>query len=501
MSEPSDLPDFVSSSDSEPDAHEYQVEDSDSSDDEVEAQHWRAVVGSGGKREWQWGGGGAEGQGQSDTFSTPIKTQGTKRKAVDVSAGQVVAVESPGSGSPGAIVAVSPASDSARKAQRTLNSFWQLPGPQTAVHRSPDWFVKSEQYARDAALREKLALEQWAKVPGEWLEPVQKLPHSGGNKGGRPAVGAVRGQAAGDSRNARRQGQAVLRRDPSLAYKLAVLLKVEAAAKDCAAVASHVRREIERDTGFSWRTIQQWIVRKPEFQSEFSRRRLGKHGLKPFGSNLSASKKKSHSLGARLRKGTVNYQTAVLQQLQVWFDRERQYGHQVSVQLLKDFYMKFLERASAVCKTLLISVDQDTVSLKEKAVASGWGSGGEQQLDKPLQSEDQQLVLKTAENLQKKQQLLLKQKQQLDDRIVKMGKMDFLSLLLSRLELLRELFDNEICLLIGQYSRGLVVDLMTFRRQVLYDCITTNVDLTRNLKKFISGRTSHTTFGYSSPCS
>jgi hypothetical protein len=43
-------------------------------------------------------------------------------------------------------------------------------------------------------------------------------------------------------------------------------------------------------------------------------------------------------------------------------------------------------------------------------------------LDKPLQSEDQQLVLKTAENLQKKQQLLLKQKQRLDDRIVKMGK-------------------------------------------------------------------------------
>ena len=107
----------------------------------------------------------------------------------------------------------------------------------------------------------------------------------------------------------------------------------------------------------------------------------------------------------------------MLQQLRAWFERERQYGHPVSTELIQDFYIKFLERESAQCKALLVAVGQETAVVKESAIEQGWGSGGEQ----AMQSDQSQLVLRQALKLQRRQQLLVKKKEQLGDRIAKMS--------------------------------------------------------------------------------
>jgi hypothetical protein len=115
--------------------------------------------------------------------------------------------------------------------------------------------MQSERYRQDQVTRQQLFQAQSAKLPGEWLVPVLQLPHSGGSKGGRPAVGPVRGVAAGDSRNFRRVGQSVLRRGLTLPAKLAVIATVYEVASDPAAVPSHVRRQIEKFSGFDWKVV------------------------------------------------------------------------------------------------------------------------------------------------------------------------------------------------------------------------------------------------------
>ena len=101
----------------------------------------------------------------------------------------------------------SPSPSKGRKPQRTLESFLGSPGPQLSVHRSPDSMMQLERYKQDQATRQQLLQAQSAELPGEWLVPVLQLPHSGGAKGGRPAVGPVRGVATGDRLNCRRVGQ------------------------------------------------------------------------------------------------------------------------------------------------------------------------------------------------------------------------------------------------------------------------------------------------------
>jgi hypothetical protein len=102
---------------------------------------------------------------------------------------------------------------------------------------------------------------------------------------------------AGQKRNVRELGASVLLRDPTLAQKLAVIYQVEQAGSDPASIPSVARREIERFSGFSWKTILQWCRRKTEFSAQFSKLKLGKWGLRPFGSCLAHKKRKSKSLG------------------------------------------------------------------------------------------------------------------------------------------------------------------------------------------------------------
>ena len=94
------------------------------------------------------------------------------------------------------------------------------------------------------------------------------MPHSGGQRGGRPAVGATRGVLAGQKRNVRELGASVLRRDPTLAQKLAVIFHVEQAGRDPASMPSLARREIEKLSGYSWNTAHKTKTHQAPLSSQ-----------------------------------------------------------------------------------------------------------------------------------------------------------------------------------------------------------------------------------------
>ena len=62
------------------------------------------------------------------------------------------------------------------------------------------------------------------------------------------------------------------------------------------------KRKMEARLGDDWRAIKKTVARKSELQTFVASRRLGKSGLRPFGSRGSISARKSGT-GARIRKG------------------------------------------------------------------------------------------------------------------------------------------------------------------------------------------------------
>ncbi len=312
--------------------------------------------------------------------------------------------------SPGSSKHSSPGSGSGRKPQRTLESLWGLSGPQVSQHRSPEWLLQSQKYKEQQVVRQELAGEATQSLPGELQVAVLRKPHSGGKTGGRPATGPTRGVRAGFSSNIRPLGASVLRRDPSLGEKMAVVAAMERYASDPSALASHLRRELERWSGFTWKVMVQWHRRKEEFQSEFSRLKLGKYGLRPFGSRLAQYKKGTKSKGCRRRVAMETYQSSVLKHLRQWFEAERMYGHAVGRSLLRDFYIKFLQRELAVNKGRLLQL-ADTAGQEKEQLALE---------DATEAQRSAVLVLDRAVSLQSQQQKLQEDQSALQARLRQM---------------------------------------------------------------------------------
>ena len=261
-----------------------------------------------------------------------------------------------------AVVARSQSRDSGRKPQPTLHSLWGTPGPAVSQHRSPQWLARAAQWEAEERAREQSRCEKEQSAAGQLVvAPVHRV-HTGGSKGGRPKVGAVRGVRAGFKSNIRELGQSRLRRDPTVQERMAIFARVESLGKDPSAIGSHARREVEKWCGFSWKVIQTWYKRKEEYEAQFSKLRLGKWGLRPFGSTVALTKK-SKSSGARLRFGMNKggYQSEAVKWLKIWFDEERRHGHEVSRSMMFDFYVKFLERSLAYKRTQFMANPSDTV--------------------------------------------------------------------------------------------------------------------------------------------
>ena len=69
-------------------------------------------------------------------------------------------------------------------------------------------------------------------------------------------------------------------------------------------------------------------------------------------------------MGCRIKTPTMDYQSSAIQLLKEWFERERRHGREVRTSMLNNFYIKFLERESALCKAQLVHVGQQAASIK-----------------------------------------------------------------------------------------------------------------------------------------
>ena len=62
-------------------------------------------------------------------------------------------------------------------------------------------------------------------------------------------------------------------------------------------------QDISRQTGYPWERIRIWLRREAEYQEVVTSRRLGKAGLRPFGSNRAVRYAgRGTTQGARLAK-------------------------------------------------------------------------------------------------------------------------------------------------------------------------------------------------------
>ena len=80
-------------------------------------------------------------------------------------------------------------------------------------------------------------------------------------------------------------GDAVLRRDPTLQFKAAVISKIEAAGPNPKQVQLIDRRQIATSAGFGWEICVKWYAVKQDIFQQITKTKLGKHGPRPFGSN------------------------------------------------------------------------------------------------------------------------------------------------------------------------------------------------------------------------
>ena len=71
--------------------------------------------------------------------------------------------------------------------------------------------------------------------------------------------------------------------------------------KHSSAIGSHLRKEIELWSGFPWKLIKKWYAHKEEYVKQFQKLKLGKNGLRPFGSNAALTKKVNVQWGEAAR--------------------------------------------------------------------------------------------------------------------------------------------------------------------------------------------------------
>lgn len=155
---------------------------------------------------------------------------------------------------------------------------------------------------------------------------------------GRPATGVKTGVAAGLKSNRRELGGLVLRRDPTAFEKLHMLDVIsKMLGADAKASAKNLsicnRRAWEHRFGYPYDTAIKWWDLRTAMQEFLASRRVGVHGVRPFGSTAPLCRS-SKSQGARLSKVTdepISKQplNKVLLQVKRWFDNERERNHEV----------------------------------------------------------------------------------------------------------------------------------------------------------------------------
>ena len=229
-----------------------------------------------------------------------------------------------------------------------------------------DWYDSSAAKAEHTA-------ELEAVQPGQWVAPPQFAPHSGGSRGGRPPTcnsRNLRGMRGGFKTNRRQCGQSVLRRDISVAQKLAVVNRLETHVThfgSLSEVSQVLKREEEEWSGFSWKVLTSWFQQKSQLQADFRKLRVGVWGLNPIGCSMPLLSRKSISQGKRVQRVKKDtYQSAVLRKLQHWFESQRNAGISVYSVVVRDRYMKCLEQAIVEQKCKLLELQSEIEQAKSR---------------------------------------------------------------------------------------------------------------------------------------
>ena len=131
-----------------------------------------------------------------------------------------------------------------------------------------------------------------------------------------------------------------LRRDPTCQEKLAVVVAWERACKAEGVqrprqLQTSTKRELEKTWHWLIETVARWFDQKTAFLEFVSKARLGKHGLRPWGSTAGLVSKRTRSLGKRMSNHVRGVATVVrpldevMERLERWMKQERQYRHEV----------------------------------------------------------------------------------------------------------------------------------------------------------------------------
>ena len=147
---------------------------------------------------------------------------------------------------------------------------------------------------------------------------------------GRPK-GRTRGIGAGHKRNIREPCAPVLRRDKSASTRLHMIHRLEELLQTedvtMATAPASLKRRMESRFGEDWRSTKSMVAKKDQYQHYVASRRLGKNGVRPFGSRGSTSIRKQ-SQGARMRSQqslTQQPLLGVFQTIRKWFLKERRH--------------------------------------------------------------------------------------------------------------------------------------------------------------------------------
>ena len=131
-----------------------------------------------------------------------------------------------------------------------------------------------------------------------------------------------------------------MRRDPSAHEKLNTLAKWRAACHESLVdnvgkLELRVKTTLEAAWGWPIASIQSWFEKEDKLRELISKHRLGKRGVRAFGSWAPTSTKRVGT-GKRLQKPMKDGEVApnrplerVYQRLTKWFREEREYGHEV----------------------------------------------------------------------------------------------------------------------------------------------------------------------------
>ena len=170
------------------------------------------------------------------------------------------------------------------------------------------------------------------RLRGRLLDPEASKP------GHKKVKGRTRGSKIAYKGTHKPAEAPTLRRDPPAYEKMAIMRRWERAKdRGCSVkgLPSEAKQDLERMWAWTRETVLSWFAKKDKILEAIARLKLGKTGLRPFGSNARLDRNQNRNRGARLQEARTGIPSrrqpleGVMWRLKALFDKERAHGHEV----------------------------------------------------------------------------------------------------------------------------------------------------------------------------